>query len=259
MHVFQSLMSVSLALLAMMAWRYSHTITCFSLILPVAAMIMIAVPSARFTIARRQCFANCFFVPGSFLHGWFQRKTVSIFIAVALAALGTFSLMLSLVTWETSILTAIAIDGLIVATIAPRLLLLGTSQLRPEMASLAARATLANTNALAIVAPLLWLQFNEPIPDFVDRENSLGRTILNATAIYSSNCAVIDQVLWLNAVKESFSWWLVNLANANLSDPNYRLAAWLAFLSSSLPSAWAFSRLIVEVSFQSQPHGGRND
>jgi len=239
------MLAVSLACGALVVWRLTYADTCMALAIPVACIGMIAVPTARFSILRRRSFADSFFQPDTFLRRWFSGRTIAIGSAMIASLVAGSSLMLSIVGWSWEFLGVLGIDAIVVALVAPYLLNLGCSQLKPVVARLAAHSLLSNVNAVLLLVPLVLVQFHADYPDFVDRNGSLVRTIEAARATVSSVCPLVDVLVDFNAAKDAFAWWLVIMASQQAQDTSLRLAVWVAFLMFGSLNAWAFSKLVV--------------
>ena len=242
---------------ALVIWRETYSLQCASGAIPLLAIALIGFQTAEYAVFRRRCFADCAFEAGSFLHRFYSRTFLSILIAIFVSVVAGLSLLFNLLTWTEPVLALLAVDGLFLAFVTPAVIGVGSRHLRPGIARIATKNIVAAVNAALLLAPLLAIQYYSPFPAFVDQA-SLTNTISQAFQSFGSQCVPTDVLTKLQVAKEGFSWWLMLKANVQLTDPTFRVAAWIIFLVSGSLSVWAYSKLIVQVADLASGSGERN-
>lgn len=237
-------------------WAFYARESCAALISPVAAFLMLTLTLREWALFRRRAFVDRAFRDDSWI-GRRARGSVLITLAAAcLAALMVLAAALELVSRPPSIIAGLALGLLIAAVLFGWMKRVLARTLRPEaLALVSARWTSWLMFVLALAALSSWTWVSPP-PPWLDAD--LWAAYGGAAASYQSSCAVTDTVLSAAILPDVAAWWLMThatlLFSGAMSDALWALA-WALFVAVDSLAAAALSRLVVEVSRQSDGAG----
>lgn len=258
--VLRSVALFALAFAALMVWRASYAAGCAALAVPAVVTVLIAWQSFEYGLARRRCFADCFFRHGSLLHRLFRGWLVSLLFAVLGALALSAFLFQGLATWDPPILIALGAVGLAIALLQPPLARAARGPARPKAARIAAKYLTVGLGGAAATLALAWLFLDAEIPSYARQGGALVDLIRAAAESTGSACPAVDDFLRLSAAKDGLVWWLILKADESAAGPGYRAAAWALFLIGGALGAIGYARYVAQcVSFAHKGAANRGD
>ena len=247
MALLRIVLALGLTGVALWLWRETYDVHCTALVIPGLVVCVIAYRSSRYTIARRRCLADGFVRPETMLHRMLSRPILPLVVAFVLSVCAGLVLLLNILTWPREVLWALAVDAGLVALAFAFMRRKAAEIFQPEAARLLAVHVLVVVNALGLLLVLVGLQYYLPFADFIDRSLALPDMIERASLAVGSDCVLIHALVRVHVAKEAVGWWLVLNASQHLSDPGFRLGAWILFLVGGSLSTWAWSGLVVQI------------
>ncbi len=193
----------------------------------------------------------------TFLYRFFMAKIISIIKAFSLAFLLSCALLIQVIFWSYQVLILLFIDTILLFLCYSFFKKLLQKQIQVLMLTAFAKHWTIILNVFVLMVALTLLQLYSTIPEYLD--NSLEKTLIQATQNLHAQCQIIDFFVILNAQKEAVFWWLMVNASENISNNLFKWLAWLSFLLSGSLGVWGYSRYLVEIiswiDTQEEKHG----
>ena len=241
-------MTIALSLgsfIPLMGWINTYSGSCISLIFPFISVCVICVGVMELSVKKRECLARSYFVEGTFLYKFFNSRQLVFIKSLFLSILLGMSLALSLITWDSGIMYLLFGDIFLLSWIYSKTLSTLTGTIKENVKFVIAKDLAVSINSFFLLILLLLIQFTTPIPEYVDA--SLQTTLTSALTVFSSECAVTNFLLMLNAQKDAFSWWTMLNIDSHIHDQKLRYITWLAFLLTNGLATYAFSRYTLQL------------
>ncbi len=229
-----------------LAWKGVYSGSCLVLAFPLAITLIIGIGVMELSVKKRECLARSYFVEGSFPYRLFNSKKL-VFIKTSLLSifLGS-SLAMASVSWDVKTFAVLILDIFLLRWIYFKILNLLAGNLKETVKYVIAKDIGVSINSFFLMGSLLLIQLYTPIPSYVD-SSSLKATLVSALDAFSSECTVTNFLLNVNAEKDAFGWWTMNIVDSHIHDQNMRLIAWIIFLLSNGLAAYAYSRYIMQL------------
>ena len=125
------------------------------------------------------------------------------------------------------------------------ILFLTSSVLKKSYYYLFAREWTVNIMALIVIPVFVYLSLNGYKPSYLD--NTLKQTLINATSLVGSNCAIINDLLkWMKELDAGL-WWLVDSSASNVKPIWLKAIIWFSFIIYNSLVLLGINRLIVHI------------
>jgi hypothetical protein len=245
--IFRAVAAVALAFAALILWREIYTHHCIALTIPAMVALIITINIREHAAKRKQHLAALYFRQASMMYRLFCGRVRVNVIALATSVITGTALMGSLLTWDTSILAALAIDAAILPFVLMFLLRKCEAATNEGVNHLVAKMLTSAINTFILVAALLLIQLHSSFPSYLDR--SILKSVENASEAVGSQCETIDRFAKLQSAKEAIGWWLMAEGNKQLGDARARWVAWCLFLLNGTLSIVAYSLYMTQVAY----------
>lgn len=249
-----------LFLSAALMWRTYYAAGCAPLAIPSVATIFLLLSLREWSIWRRQCFAGCHFREGTSLRRLFSSPVSPTIFSTGIAVVLGIVVAVEIIVRPLFFLALLAADFALAA-----LLLVGVAEaLRSSVSVRAAHVIVKSwavfVNALILLTALVaWTAYFESPPSWANADFS--EMAAGALGTVSSSCPYTHVVLKTAMMKDAAAWWAILSSEARFGNSfgvHLRVIAWTAFLMTGAISAFAISRLIVEIVYRSGVGGARH-
>lgn len=241
---------VSLALGALILWRYIYPYTCYSLAIPLALAIAICTGIFVERIHRRKYWASYYLIESSPLHRLVTGRTFSMTLAVVTGSVYAFSLSVFTALGGAFEMIIIFLNGILAIILYP----IASSLIQRHATTCVAKHAIKRLLKLSCftITAIIYtaILFNTKIPDYID-PTSLEATVDTASQQVASQCTFIN--ISLKGAQEftATQWFFMIASTGFLESPMLKYASWLVFLGYSSLALMGMSILSTDLAVYS--------
>jgi hypothetical protein len=237
---------VTLALGALILWRYIYPYTCLSLFMPLSFAAVICAGRFVARMHRRRYWASYYLIDNSPLYQLMTGRTFAIILATITGSIYAFSLSAFTALGGTIEMIMIFLNGILAIILHPVASALIQKHAATGVSNYATKRllTLSCFSITAII--YITVLLNTKIPGYID-PTSLKASVDAASQQVASQCPVIN--ISLKGVQEftATQWFFMVASTGFLESSMFKYASWLVFLGYTSLALMAMSLLSAEL------------
>lgn len=242
-------LSLILGFLFLLSWQWLYKFDCIVLVVPLAVSMLITNGISEYSIKKKTCMANCYFITNSFWFKFIKSRKVIYPISIIKSLVLTISLLASITLWEAKEMLVFASDVVFLYWFYFYLLNKTHLSIKDSMKYTIIKNTTVWVNTFIIVVVLAIVSYNSTVPEYMSED--LNSTVYNASKLVYSECTSINTVSKFNAELQAMGWSAMINASQVLDNNEYKMIIWILFLLSGSLNALAFGRYTTEIISQS--------
>ena len=225
-------------------WHVLSKYTCFALLILLFIGMILLKTTFEYGVAKKECFANCFFKKDAAIYKLLTKKAILFFIALLEALFLLFLLALHVILFNIVDFVVLLLDLVLLVWLYN--FLLKSNSLKDEMKSPIIINIASVINSVVVVVIILIANLYQPPPSYLDI--SLMETIRNASHQVGSNCDFVDFILFVANIVAAIKWWVMVKISV-VMDNRYHLKTvmWIVYLLGSYFMVFAYGRYILEL------------
>ncbi|MBN2823825.1 MAG: hypothetical protein JXQ76_00760 [Campylobacterales bacterium] len=237
------ILSLSIVGAITVLWYLSYPLHCFSIIAPFMALAFISFSFIEIKIVNKNCFNRCYLKEGTLLYTIFSSKILLTLWYTLVAMVFTFSLFIEMLFYSATLKLYLIFHIFLMGLI--YLLIKRSIKDLVHIDAILAREWSINIGMVLLFGAFIYITLHSYTPAFID--DSLEKSIINASQEVGSHCKVIDNIVRLKAEFNGAFWWIVENTTEHIHHKMTKWGIWLGFILMNAFALLGINRLVVTV------------
>jgi len=226
-------------------WRTSYHYGCFTLLLPMVVLFVIAHSFIELKMQERFCFRDCYFVEKSFFANLLSSRSFVTIFYIILSILMTTSVMYAIIDFVTLFWIYLIFQILFATFIFKWFEKILSQTLKKNFLSLFSRELSINISSILLLLVYVYISLEGYAPEYL--RETLAQTQLVASNTISSNCHAINYVLKVKIEIDSIFWWSFSSFSEHIDNTFLKSIAWLGFIFMNALAILGVNRFILQI------------
>lgn len=224
-------------------WLLTYSIHCVSLIAPFVALGFISFSIIEMKVINKNCFNRCYLQEGTRLHKFFSSKILLTLWFTLVALVFTLSLFIEMIFYSATLKLYLIFHIFLMGIV--YLLIKNSIKGVVRIEAILAREWSISIGIVLLFGAFVTITLYSYTPDFVD--DSLEKTIINASSEVGSHCKIIDTIVRLKAEFNGAFWWIAENTAEHIHHKITKWGIWLGFIAMNAFALLGINRLVVTV------------
>lgn len=226
-------------------WRMSYHHGCFTLLLPITVLFVVAHSFIELKMQERFCFRDCYFVEKSSLANLLSSRFFVILFYIILSILMSISVMYAVIDFS-MLFWAYLIFQILFATLLFKWFSKILSQtIKKNFLSFFCREWAINISSILLLVVYVYISLQGYAPEYL--RETLAETQLVASNTISSSCNVVSYVLKVKMEIDSVFWWSFSSFAEHIDNTFLKSIAWLGFIFMNALAILGVNRFILQI------------
>lgn len=237
--------SILIIFFILLSWKFTFNLWCFSLLIPILIMFVLASSFIELKMNQKKCFRNCYFKENTLVSKVLTSPFFTIIFFLILSFSYTMTLMYNILTFE-KIFYFIIVSFIVLTFLIFRFFIKIFRNIVNEVhLEIFAREVTAKITAFILFCIYFYLILNSYEPEYL--KQTAIQTANAASNSIASNCKISDLILRFQAEISSQVWFLIKESNSLIPKDIMKTILWLAFIFINALSVLGLNRFIVQV------------
>lgn len=236
----------------LLLWKITYYLECFSLITPLAFVLIIAYSFIEIKLRQKECFKNCYFKEDSFLARVITSPYFTSIVFVILSLVYTFSFIYNSINFDIKFYLLLMFFVVVAFHIYKFFIKRFSNMINEKHLKIFAREITIKITAIILLF-LYGVYFIYGYePSYL--KDTLELTIQEATNSIHSNCAVIDLVLRVQAEIDSTILFFLKATTNSIENKDTNNLIWVGFIVLNSLSILGLNRFIIQIIYLVDRH-----
>lgn len=241
----QILISIAIIFFVLLSWKFTFNLGCFSLVISILIMLVLASSFIELKMNQKKCFRNCYFKENTLISKLLTSPFFTILFFVILSFSYTLTLMYNILTFENTFYFVIVFFIVLAFLIFNFFIKIFRNIVNEVHLEIFAREVTVKITAFILFFIYFYLILNSYEPEYL-KETAI-QTLSAASNSIASNCKIVDLILRFQAEISSQVWFLIKESNSLISKDIMKTILWLVFIFINALSVLGLNRFIVQV------------
>ncbi|OCL83645.1 hypothetical protein [Arcobacter porcinus] len=251
----ETILTILFVFTILILWKTTYHIACFSAILPIIFVLIIAYSFIEIKLREKECFKNCYFKENTFLAKIVTSPYFTSIIFLILSFVYTFSFMYNSINFGIEFYFLLILFIIIASFIYGFFIKKLSNIINEKNLEIFSRElTIKITSIIMLLFYGTYFLYAYE-PSYL--KDTLELTIQEATNSISSNCFGIDFILRVQAEIDSTILFLIKSTTNNIENSDVKNLIWIGFIISNAFSILGLNRFIIQIIYVVNKYKGR--
>lgn len=237
--------SIGIVFLILNAWYFTYHIGCFSLLIPILIMLILASSYIEVKLKQKECFRNCYFKESTLISKLIMSPYLTSIFYILLSTSYTVTLICNILFFDMKFYLLISIFIFISFKIYLFISNLFSGIVNDKQLEIFSREITSKITAFLLFSIYMFIFINSYEPDYL--KETLQETLNVATKSISSNCMYIDTILRIKIEIDAQLWFYMTTLDNELANKNFKIIYWVSFIIFNTMSILGLNRLIIQI------------
>lgn len=227
------------------AWKMTYSLGCFSLLLPLIYVLVIAYSFVEIRMREKECFKNCFIRNDTFWASIIVSPYFTSLVYVILSLFYTFSFMYNTLNYGIFFYVIIFVYIIISSYIYKYIINISTNIINEKHKRIFSREVTIKISAIILFIVYILYFMYEYEPSYL--RETIESTLLVATKSVGSNCIFIDYVVRFQVEIDATILYITKIASINVTSSDINNLIWVVFIIMNTLSILGLNRFIIQI------------
>lgn len=237
--------SIIIIYFILIAWKFTYQLGCFSLLIPILIILILASSFIEIKLNQKKCFKNCYFKDNTIISKILVSPYFTSLYFILVSIVYSITLMYDILNFNIQIYIFIIIFLFIVFYIYLFLLNFFSGVVNDKYLELFTREITAKVSALLLFICYVYFFINGYEPEYLT--STLEETLSIATNSIYSDCLYIETILRVKIEIEAHIWFYMKELDNLDTNKNLKTLSWIGFIIFNTISILGLNRLLVQI------------